>query len=80
MTLSAQVAATQADPSGIFPRMRETQHYAEQAKLFARLAAEARSEAEREGFSSVAAGYLSLAKRAATRELSRPTPWETSGA
>jgi hypothetical protein len=55
--------------------MRETEHYVEQARLFSRLAAEARSHAERDGFTSVAAGYLALAKRAARHELGQvPAP------
>jgi hypothetical protein len=49
--------------------MTDTERFAEKALIFARMAAEARNAAEREGFAGVAAGYLRLAKRTTTREV-----------
>jgi hypothetical protein len=49
--------------------MGETRAYAEMAQRFARLAAEATSEAERDGYRGLAAAYLQLAKDAAHVEV-----------
>jgi hypothetical protein len=49
--------------------MKDSEYYVQKANLFARLAVEARSTPEREGFTGVAAGYLELAKTAAKRKV-----------
>lgn len=49
--------------------MHDSKHYTEQAQRFARLAAQAPSAQERDGYARLAAGYLQLAKDAASMEL-----------
>jgi hypothetical protein len=53
--------------------MNETRRYADLAQCFARLAAQATAEAEREDYLGAAAAYLQLAKSAASAELN-PAP------
>jgi len=49
--------------------MHDSKHYTEQAQRFARMAAQAPSAQERDGYASLATGYLQLAKDAADMEL-----------
>jgi len=55
--------------------MNDSKHYTEQAQRFARLAARAQSDQERDGYASLAAAYLQLAKDAATMELRAAQGW-----
>ena len=59
--------------------MSDARHYAEQARLYSELAAQADNDLERQGYIRVAAGFVQIAKDAATFEartgetLSAPT-------
>jgi len=54
--------------------MNDSRHYTDQAQRFARLAAQAQGEQERDAYHRLAAGYLQLAKDAAAMELRQDPP------
>ena len=55
--------------------MQDSSYYTDQAQRFARLAAQAEGEQERDAYHRLAAGYLQLAKDAAAMELRQgPSP------
>ena len=54
--------------------MHDSRHYTDQAQRFARLAAEAQGEPERDAYHRLAAGYLQLAKDAAAIEMRQAAP------
>jgi len=54
--------------------MNDSRHYNDQAQRFARLAAQAQGEQERDAYHRLAAGYLQLAKDAAAMELRQDPP------